>query len=168
MYSRSYSITNRTESITSNTKCFKFSTRHSIILIFSLVNKVIRSSILTSNLSRSSSINSITSFNQIIEVRTRKIFFKTIFMRKNSFHAIKHFVLTSTLTILLYSRKFTKLFKRHKTNIFSSFFINFQILIFKRIHNLFNSITFFFKKITSCIINTINYFKRNISKIFKT
>ena len=67
--SRLNCITNRNKSITSNTKCFKFSTTHNIFLIISLVKEVIRTSSVTYFLNYRIN-NFITCIDNIIKIRT--------------------------------------------------------------------------------------------------
>ena len=94
-------ITYRTESISSNTKCFKFSTTHYIFLISSLVKKIIRTSSFT-NLFNYRIHNFITSCNNTLKVRTRKVFFKRFIIFKNMNHIIKKSIITSFTSISIF------------------------------------------------------------------
>ena len=99
-------ITNRTEIITSNTKTFKFSTTHSIFLIISLIKNIINTTTFSSFSYFSNItvlINFISSINNIIKIRTRKNFFKVLFIRKNIKHTIKNFIISSISCILFWS-----------------------------------------------------------------
>ena len=94
-------ITYRTESISSNTKRFKFSTTHYIFLISSLVKKIIRTSSFT-NFFNYRVHNFITSCNNAFKVRTRKVLFKRFISLQNMNHIIKKSIITSFTSISIF------------------------------------------------------------------
>ena len=94
-------ITYRTESITSNTKRFKFSTTHYIFLISSLVKKIIRTSSFT-NFFNYRIHNFITSCNNTLKIRTRKVLFKRFISFQNMNHIIKKSIITSFTSISIF------------------------------------------------------------------
>ena len=104
-YSRSNSITNRTESITSNTKTFKSKALHSIFLELSLIKNIKWISILSLSL-----LNRISKFVycsiivtcNLIKIRTRKIFLKTVRMTHNFNHNIYNLIITSIPSIVIH------------------------------------------------------------------
>ena len=155
--SRSHCVANRTESITSNTKCFKFSTTHYIFLIFCLVKEIIRRTSFTS-FSDIWVYSFITSFNNIFKVRTRKIFFKRGRMRKNINHRLKYFIISGISTVTRSSRHFTIFSKCRKTCFFSKFFYFSKTSSF----SLFNAFYKFFPIISISIVYSIIYLSTKI------
>ena len=145
-------ITYRTESISSNTKCFKFSTTHYIFLISSLVKKVIRTSSFT-NLFNYRIHNFITSCNNTLKVRTRKIFFKRFIILKNMNHIIKKSIITSFTSISIFYILSQILFITHNTKLFSSFIK----LINSSLKNFFSFIRLKSLFIDIFITNRINH-----------
>ena len=121
---RTNCITYRTESISSNTKRFKFSTTHYIFLISSLVKKVIRTSSFT-NFFNYWIHNFITSCNNTLKVRTRKVLFKRFISLQNMNHIIKKSIITSLTTIITNNITIKFLFisfKLQKSRTFSNLF----------------------------------------------
>ena len=117
-------ITYRTESISSNTKCFKFSTTHYIFLISSLVKKIIRTSSFT-NFFNYWIHNFITSCNNTLKIRTRKVLFKRFISSQNMNHIIKKSIITSSPTIVTNNITIKLLlisFKLQKSRTFSNLF----------------------------------------------
>ena len=121
---RTNGITYRTESISSNTKRFKFSTTHYIFLISSLIKKVIRTSRFT-NFFNYWIHNFITSCNNAFKVRTRKVLFKRFISSQNMNHIIKKSIITSLTTIITNNITIKFLFiclKLQKSRTFSNLF----------------------------------------------
>ena len=146
---RTNCITYRTESISSNTKCFKFSTTHYIFLISSLVKKVIRTSSFT-NFFNYWIHNFITSCNNTLKVRTRKVLFKRFISSQNMNHIIKKSIITSFTTIFISKIFiFTKFFTTLKT-IFSSYIIKSSSFV----NSFFNS----FLKFSLCFTIKLRFY----------
>ena len=146
---RTNGITYRTESISSNTKRFKFSTTHYIFLISSLVKKVIRTSSFT-NFFNYWIHNFITSCNNTLKVRTRKVLFKRFIRLQNMNHIIKKSIITSFTTIFISKIFiFTKFFATLKT-IFCSYIIKSSSFV----NSFFNS----FLKFSLCFTIKLRFY----------